>query len=576
MVCIDTGRGSRGGGSRRGRGRAGERIRNGEQSKNGEHSKHGERSKYSGPGGVRRTIGDKKHGSREHGRGTASVPIHSKVLDAGDSVALSDGFYRHHWIQDAHEKSITAICVATDAVYTTSADGSLKRWRPHKTDDNLYELVAEMVVLLGDPCWCMAHANQWLFCGLSTGPIRAFCESGKDVTLSGHSQGVSAMVVHQGVLLSGSAEGTVRGWQWTEQAGSFVNSHTVDNLIPSQVRSLAVMNDQLWVGGATGVTVVELATLGRAVQLQPDRKVAALLEFQSHMIATFSDGSVCIYDGNGGTTHSQPALKAGSVIAVTGLECGPRVLFGHGRGEISSIELPSFALKCSWKGVLRKIRSLCSARHDGLFIMGAEDGSLHVWQRSPDQVQASSITEQTPLQPLQGAPCCQNGHVCVASDFAEGRYAKGWKCSICRTAQRGERWFCAKCNDDLCFECFPKLDSTNKKPIENEAIVVNGRWLQVSKHSTMGCAVITFKDKAQRDRLIEQTSREPPVIGGIQIEVKVHMEKQPGGGRKELPLCAFAGWKQPKTPGAGKLSARTLQVYLDRVCDSLSPTVNLD
>jgi len=109
-----------------------------------------------------------------------------------------------------------------------------------------------------------------------------------------------------------------------------------------------------------------------------------------------------------------------------------------------------------------------------------------------------------------------------------------------------------------------------------DAIEVEGRWVHVRKHSSMGCAVITFDDISHRRALLDKFADRPIVVGGISVELKVHMEKRSDGSSREAPSCAFAGWKQPKEEGTCKLLARTLTVTLDRICDECCPVIALD
>merc|ERR1719330_1108757 len=100
------------------------------------------------------------------------------------------------------------------------------------------------------------------------------------------------------------------------------------------------------------------------------------------MIVAYSDGSLSIFDATGNPKHTQQPLPAGPVLCVAGLESGPRMLCGHAKGQVSSITLPMFQLKRSWQGMERcKVMSLCCAGHDGIFILGAENGTLQLWQR---------------------------------------------------------------------------------------------------------------------------------------------------------------------------------------------------
>jgi hypothetical protein len=54
-------------------------------------------------------------------------------------------------------------------------------------------------------------------------------------------------------------------------------------------------------------------------------------------------------------------------------------------------------------------------------------------------------------------PVCSNGHLMAISDYAEGGYAYGFGCNVCRLNKTGERWFCQDCQDDYCFECEPSI-----------------------------------------------------------------------------------------------------------------------
>lgn len=512
------------------------------------------------------------------GRGGSGAALRSSRIGALCEEVREDGLRRHQRIPAAHGDALTAICVADDAVYTSSRDGTLKRWRPQRSAANLFELAAECEVPLGGQCWCMVAAGEWVFCGLSDGRIRAFSKAGQDLQLSGHTQGVSAMLPHQSVLLSGSAEGAVRCWSFDSALGAFVNSHTVDDLIPGQVRCLTVMGSQLWVGGNEGITLVDLASLSRAVRIQPLKKVVGFLEFQAHMIAAYADGSMRVFDAAGVETHAQKALAAGPLLCIAGLETGPRVLCAHARGNVSCIGLPAFELKCSWRVLAdAAVRCVCSARHDGIFIIGGENGDLQVWQRGGASSSWGAVPPAATARVVHnGAPLCASGHLCASNAEAPRSHLR-WRCSVCGIAKQGERWSCGSCDEDLCFKCFPNYnvdgcdDSDNK-----ESIVAEGRWVHVRKHSGMGCAVVTFQDVRHRRALLAQFATAPLVLGGIRIEVKPHMEKKADGSRVDVPLCAFLGWKQAKHEGACRLRPSTLQVHLDRQCDACCPVIALD
>jgi hypothetical protein len=150
---------------------------------------------------------------------------------------------------------------------------------------------------------------------------------------------------------------------------------------------MSVLGERLWVGGTSGVCVIELTSLRVTQQLQPRKAVTGFLQFEGHMIAVYSDGTVCIFDPAGNQKLCNPPMPAGPVLCVAGLDSGPRVLCGHAKGQVSSITLPMFQLKHHWQALERcKVQSLSCAGHDGIFVLGAENGSLQLWQRNDSTV----------------------------------------------------------------------------------------------------------------------------------------------------------------------------------------------
>lgn len=310
------------------------------------------------------------------------------ALGAVVDVAKEDCLLRHTEIKRAHGDAIEAILMSDDSVYTASRDKLLKRWKPARNAQGRFEMAADLEVPLGQVCWCLHSAGEWIFCGLQTGAIRAFSKAGAERTLEGHTKKVTCLLTHEHVLLSGGADGTVRLWQMDPATQNFACTHRIEEAMPGTVSCMAVLGMTLWVGGTNGVSLVDLAALKVVSQPGPKKFVAGVLQFSGHMIVVYTDGSMNIFTAEGNSTHSQPPMPAGPVTAVVGLESGPRVLCGHIKGQVSSIELPMFKLKHCWQTLQRcKVLSLCSAGHDGIFLVGAENGDLQLWQR--DEAMAS-------------------------------------------------------------------------------------------------------------------------------------------------------------------------------------------
>jgi len=217
---------------------------------------------------------------------------------------------------------------------------------------------------------------------------------------------------------------------------------------------------------------------------------------------------------------------------------------------------------------------LCSAHYDGIFLAGAESGDLQVWQRDATADQES---RQIPKIP-DGAPRCSKGHVClpiVPPGAALGPSMQGWRCGCCGAKRGCDQWHCGACQETLCYGCFPRHVAGERKDL-SDAEFIQGRWVSVKKHSAMGCAVSTFRDEEHCDAVLDRFAQKMLNIGGIQVEVKAHREKQADGTRSLVPSCAFAGWKQPKLENACRLLATTLQAHLDLICDRCCPVIELD
>lgn len=338
-----------------------------------------EKQQGEGRGGRGAGRGQRSRGGRPS-RAARRTPL--QAISVVEEVR-EDAITRHQEIPKAHGDAITAITVCEDAIYTASRDKLLKRWRAQRNAvSNRFELHADLEVPLGDPGCCMVSVGEWLFAGLGDGSIKGFSKSGAQTALRAHTKRVTCMLVHQHVLLSGGSDATVRCWQADAASGTFACTHTIQESIAGAVQCMCVVNESLWVGGTSGISVVELATLRVTYQIPPKKFVSGFLQFEGHVISVYADGGMCIFGANGAEKHSQPPLLAGPILCVAGLESGPRMLCGHAKGQMSSITLPMFELKKSWHGMEKcKVTSLCCVGHDGIFILGAENGTLQLWQR---------------------------------------------------------------------------------------------------------------------------------------------------------------------------------------------------
>jgi len=82
---------------------------------------------------------------------------------------------------------------------------------------------------------------------------------------------------------------------------------------------------------------------------------------------------------------------------------------------------------------------------------------------------------------------------------------------------------------------------------KREADLAEGTWAKVKKHSSMGCAVVTFPTTSVRNAVLARCVEKMQLLGNA-LDVKPHMEKQSDGSKVEVPESIFVGWKQPKRP----------------------------
>lgn len=289
---------------------------------------------------------------------------------------------RHCEVGGAHTAAIAAITMTEHGVYTASLDKSLKRWKPVMRDGGRMELIAEMTVPLPESCFALVFSDGWLFCGLWDGSVRAYAQDGTNVTLKGHTRRVTALIVHQNVLISGSADREVRLWQMNPSTKSFSCTHTISDSMPGAIHRLHVLGGHLFIGGMSGLAMLNLASLTVTKILPPTKSVADFLEFQGHLVVAYSDGGLRIFDAEGTLKTDRQPLAAGPILALGGLESGPRVLVGHARGQVSTIMLPSFEFKTQFQALEEnRVESIRCAGHDGIFLLGSQNGTLQLWQR---------------------------------------------------------------------------------------------------------------------------------------------------------------------------------------------------
>merc|ERR1719498_2397388 len=142
----------------------------------------------------------------------------------------------------------------------------------------------------------------------------------------------------------------------------------MNDSMPGSIHCLRVLGENLWVGGTSGVAMVNLQTLKVSKLLPPTKTVTSFLEFQGHVIAAYGDGSLRTFDGEGTMKGELQPLPAGNISGIACLESGPRLLCSHSHGQVTTIILPDFQPKAQFQAMLdTSIDSILTPGQDGLF-----------------------------------------------------------------------------------------------------------------------------------------------------------------------------------------------------------------
>ena len=326
--------------------------------------------------------GKPKATARSQRQSGKSGKKNGKHIGGAVEECREEGIVRHSELPKAHTDSVMSIIIAEDCIYTASRDKTLKRWKVGRNPGGRFELQHEFDVPLGVTCLCMCSVGEWLFCGLGSGAIRGFSTGTRTgFLLSAHSKRCSTLLVHEAVLLSGGADASVKCWMMDPSTQMFNNTHSITEGLCGATNCLSVLDGHLWVGGLSGISIIQMETFKVVHQVMPNKSVAGFLVFQGHIIVSYSDGTTCYFDTAGQQKHTLVPLPSGPVLCIAGLETGPRLLCGHAKGQVSSVGLPMMDPRAYWQAFERcKVQSIACAGHDGIFIIGGENGALQIWQ----------------------------------------------------------------------------------------------------------------------------------------------------------------------------------------------------
>jgi hypothetical protein len=232
-------------------------------------------------------------------------------------------------------------------------------------------------------------SSQWLFCGLGDGRIRGYHRpTVSEQDLKGHATNVWSLLVHQGALISGSQDSTVRIWQPDAQQ-KFQCVQTLSST--GGIRCMLMTGNNLWCGGAKGLTVFDLTTLERVHQKNEKEAgpVMSLLEYAGHIVVASLYGHCRVFTSGGDKTHEEKPLqgkgaRTSGITTMIGMvhphTNSPVLLCGHQGGTVGTYELPEFKLKGRWFPHRNGDTRAMTDAGNGMVLTAGSDGYIALWK----------------------------------------------------------------------------------------------------------------------------------------------------------------------------------------------------
>lgn len=285
---------------------------------------------------------------------------------------------------------VNCMAMVDDKVYTGGKDGCLFVWQGRPGAGGDFQLVQDNqpIVMPSSICsLCYDPSSKWLFCGLWDGNIQAYCKDPPaEERLMGHRRSVSSIIVHSGVVVSGSNDGTIRLWTRNQQARRFQMHGQAMNNPSGPVNAVRILGDGLWAGGMTGITCFDLNTLQPRGTIPSQHPVASLLELDGHMLATYRNGDVKIFDAAGNEKYLHPSRgehtsNQGACIMTHPLDGKPMLLCGQQLGYVTAYDLPDFRPRGSWACKHNSdVRAILDVKAGGLFLTAGGHSDVMVWK----------------------------------------------------------------------------------------------------------------------------------------------------------------------------------------------------
>eukprot|EP00401_Gymnodinium_catenatum_P027698 CAMPEP_0117509340 /NCGR_PEP_ID=MMETSP0784-20121206/27423_1 /TAXON_ID=39447 /ORGANISM="" /LENGTH=454 /DNA_ID=CAMNT_0005304941 /DNA_START=1 /DNA_END=1361 /DNA_ORIENTATION=- len=291
---------------------------------------------------------------------------------------------------EGHDDGIAAATLMGDRLCTGGVDQKLLLWRGDSAAGGGICLKLDNEMLFPSAVLSLLfHAeSKWFFCGLLDGHIKAYCqEPAAEASLDGHTAAVTVLLIHEGVLLSGSEDCTIRAWRRDGSTGSFQCAATIQSPVgPAYSFHVSTQAGSLWVGAQQGVSCISLQSLQCVGSIHSTAQVVGLLPYEDCIIACYADGVAKVLDATGNEKFSHGPVGEHTTNTAVALMRHPHagktlLLCGQELGYVTAYDLPEFRPRGTFAtGYQGDVTAIVDMGADGLFVTTSFSGDVVIWR----------------------------------------------------------------------------------------------------------------------------------------------------------------------------------------------------
>jgi len=330
-------------------------------------------------------------------RGNSSSSSSSNGNGNGHCNGNGIGNPQKIWAFPNHCQGLAGISCAIlvgDQLCTGCVDGQVWCWKGVMQSGSLALSQQTHICLPAKVTAMLHHApSGWLFFGLATGQIRACKPEGQtEALLEGHTAAVTALQVHEAVLISGAADGTIRLWRCCD-GSRFECQATLQNSAGPVSTLLVQLPESLWVGGMHGINCLRLTTMQSVGMIASTERVVALLPIATHVLAAYANGMFKAFSAAGLETFSyKPPEGQTSATTTVALMHHPNgqvmLLCGQQLGVVMVYDvLPEFNTRGAFcTGYRGDVSTIVDIRQGGLFATCGLTGDVTMWRWGSDSM----------------------------------------------------------------------------------------------------------------------------------------------------------------------------------------------